>query len=260
MAREFVRRGGVPVLAVDADPNSNLGDLLGMKYEETISDVRDELRDESKIPPGTSKGDYVNVRLNEIIVEGNGIDLIAMGRPEGRECYCYVNEMLRGFLTKLAKNYKIAIIDNEAGMEHLSRRTTDNVDALLIIAEPTAVSMKAAERIFETSKKIRLKIDRTYLVMNRTDKPPGALPCFAGLELLGAIPYDSKVAETSEVGEPVTTVPVDSPAATAVKGIIDNLMLRRPLEADRTGQSPKEQSCEAGQLPTKEFRGAVPGY
>jgi len=216
LTRELIKLGYSPVLAVDADPNSNLGDLLDVKYTETISDVRDELRDESKKPAGTSKSDYIAMRLNQIIAEGNGVDLIAMGRPEGRECYCYVNELLRGFLSNLAKNYKTVIIDNEAGMEHLTRRTTDNVDALFIVSDSTAVSLRAAERISETAEKIKLKIGKKCLVLNRSVKPPeqGTLP--AGIEYLGAVPFDKKILELAEDGKPLVDTPADSAAAAAV--------------------------------------------
>ncbi|MEW6040140.1 MAG: AAA family ATPase [Elusimicrobiota bacterium] len=221
---EFIRRGYTPVLAVDADPNSNLGDLLGLKYTETISDIREELRNPDIIPSNMSKSDFVNMRLNEIIIEGKSVDLIVMGRPEGKECYCYVNEILRGFLSKLSSNYKIVIIDNEAGMEHLSRRTTDNIDALFILADSSASSLRAAERIYKMTTTLKLRIEKKYSVLNRSNNlPPGKVPV-AGAEFLGMIPYDKKLFELSEAGESLTKIRDDSPAQGQVRKILDKVM------------------------------------
>jgi len=163
----LLKNNKIPILAVDADPNSNLGELLDINYETTIADIREELRKPENIPKGFSKPDYINLQIQQALVESTNIDLIVMGRPEGRECYCYVNELLRNFLSRLSKDYKYVIIDNEAGMEHLSRRTTDNIDFLFILSEPTFVSVKSAIKIKNLTKQISLKIDKICLVLNK---------------------------------------------------------------------------------------------
>jgi len=211
-----------PVLAVDADPNSNLGDLLGIKYSSTIADIRDEIRENKNIPTGMAKSDYVDMKLNEIISEGAGLDFIAMGRPEGRECYCYINEILRGFLSKITNQYAAVVLDNEAGMEHLSRRTTDNIDTLFIMTDPTIVSINSAKRVSEAAKKLKLKIEKTYLVLNRVK--PGVDTSLilkdVPIELIGRLPREESIVTRSEKGEPLTGLPENNPYIIELNNIL----------------------------------------
>jgi len=167
LVRYFVETGRKPVLAVDADPNSNFGDLLGVKPEKRISDLREEAKDPSNIPRAVPKSRMIEAWLNEIVQEGNGFDLLTMGRSEGPGCYCYVNDLLRHFLSRLCKSYAVVVIDNEAGMEHLSRLTTDNVDCLLVVSEPTVPSVRTSERILELSHKLPIKVGRKALIFNK---------------------------------------------------------------------------------------------
>jgi len=133
--RYLLRKGSGPILAVDADPNANLGDSLGFRVKETVGSVIAAFNDEKiNIPPGMTKENYLEYRLNQALVEGRELDLVAMGRGEGPECYCYPNLILRKFTDKLASNYAYLVMDNEAGLEHLSRRTTQNVDELLMVS------------------------------------------------------------------------------------------------------------------------------
>lgn len=164
----LIDKNVTPILAVDADPNSNLAENLGVNYDITIADIREELRD-GNIPNNISKSDYITLRLQEAIVEHKGFDLIVMGRPEGRECYCFVNELLRTFLSNLGKSYKFVIIDTEAGMEHLSRRTTDNLDLLVIVSTPTKVSIDTVSKIKTLIPKLKLKILNTLTVINMAE-------------------------------------------------------------------------------------------
>jgi len=213
-----------PLLAVDADPNSNLGELLGINYNTTIADVREELREQKNIPPAMAKSDYIDMRLNQIISEGNGFDLLVMGRPEGRECYCYINELLRGFLSKISKNYTTVVIDNEAGMEHLSRRTTDDIDELFIISEPTFVSIKSAEKIFDLTKKIKLKIKNIHLILNKVkdQKSIENVTSKSNLKPEGIIPYDENILKKSESGNDLTSIDEGSPVFSGIKNILLN--------------------------------------
>jgi len=160
-------------------------------------------------------------------VESRGVDLLTMGRQEGPGCYCYVNHLLRGYLDGLSKNYGYVVVDNEAGMEHLSRRTTQNVDFLLVVSDPSAASLKAAERIRDLASKLQLKIGRRYLVLNRTN---GDLSSYqqeavtrTGLELLGMVPSDEAVQEFSFTGRPLVELPEETVAVQAVGRILEKL-------------------------------------
>ncbi|MFH1258610.1 MAG: AAA family ATPase [Elusimicrobiota bacterium] len=212
-----------PILAVDADPNSNFSDALGLTYTHSIADLREEVRDEKKLPPGLSKLEYVDMRIQEIISEGQGVDLLVMGKPEGRGCYCYVNDILRQHLAKLQKNYSWVIMDNEAGMEHLSRRTTDDVDYLFLITDTSAVGLRAAGRCLETTKSINLKIKKISLIVNQVRSPLS--DAFLreiktlGLDLAGTIPHDEEILKFSEEGRPLSTLPPDNPAVVALRNI-----------------------------------------
>lgn len=165
LIHRLVQEGKTPILAVDADPNSNLNELLGISYQKTVADIREEMRDE-KIPAGMSKPEYLDYGLEQIKVESKNLDLLVMGRPEGAGCYCFVNELLRNYLSRLSKNYYAVVMDNEAGMEHLSRRTTDNLDYLFILSTPTLVSVRSAIRIYQTVKQLKLKIEKIFFILN----------------------------------------------------------------------------------------------
>ena len=195
-----------PVLAVDADPNSNLDVLLGFKVKETISDIREAAKSLSS--PSMSKSDFFNMKLEEIIIEGNGVDLLVMGRPEGPGCYCAVNNMLREYLLRLIKNYKFVVIDNEAGMEHLSRRTASEIDKLLLVSDSTIVGLQSAINAFQAAKKSGLKFKGTSLVVNRSksplDKEKLGLIDDSGLNIAGYIPYKEDLEKNSEKGSMLT--------------------------------------------------------
>jgi len=225
LVRELALRDG-PVLAVDADPNSNLGEQLGMEVGETIGDIREEVLEE-ELPPGITKDRYLEMRVQEVLAEGKGMDLLTMGRPEGPGCYCYVNHLLRGFLDRLVGNYRHVVIDNEAGMEHLSRRTTRDVDWLLVVSDLSIASLKAAGRIRELSEKLKLEVKRRGLVLNRTGGGLSPLQeewiSKTGLEVVGRIPEDRMIWEYSVNGRPLIELPEDSQAVRAVSEIVGSL-------------------------------------
>ncbi|MBU3912190.1 MAG: AAA family ATPase [Candidatus Omnitrophica bacterium] len=191
-----------PVLAVDADPNSNFNLLLGLDYAETVSDIREEARNLSSA--SLSKSDFFSMRLEEAITEGNGVDLLVMGRPEGTGCYCAVNNILREHLSKLSKNYKFVVIDNEAGMEHLSRRTAGHIDILLLVSDSTKVGIQAAINTFNTAKKADLQVKSVSLVINKSRKELGNDQINslekAGLTVAGYVPYSEGIEKNSEKG------------------------------------------------------------
>jgi len=164
--------GNGAVFAVDADPNSCLADYLGLTVDETIGNIREEtLKNIGKIPAGMTKDRWISCRVQECIVESTGVDLLVMGRPEGPGCYCYVNNILRNFMDSYSPNYPYTVIDNEAGMEHLSRRTARKIDYLLIVSDLTPAGLKAALRIRELSCELNLVVGRAGLVLNRADSP-----------------------------------------------------------------------------------------
>jgi len=231
----LLRKGKKPVLAVDADPNSNLNEILGVKYDKTvISTVDDVMREKEKLPAGITKERYLEFHLQDAIIESAGFDLLVMGRTEGPGCYCRANDLLRSFMEKLRENYQYTVMDNEAGMEHLSRRTTRDVDVLLIVANPTVVSLRSAERIYEISHKLSLNIKKRYLVINETginlpagsteiDLPPAEGSASNGWKLAGKVPYDEELLKASINGNSVFNLPQTSLAKKAVSEIMKNL-------------------------------------
>jgi len=226
---QLIRQNKGPILAVDADPNSNLNVGLGMKFEETIADLREEVLTK-EIPSGMSKTEFFDYRLHECLVEGDKVDLLVMGRPEGPGCYCAVNNLLRQYLSRISKQYKYVIMDNEAGMEHLSRRTTDGVDALLITSDPTLVSIRSAARIQEIALQIKLKIKDIYLIINRVAKAKDISSLISGsipdrLALLENIPEDPLVLDASEKEEDLLSLPAESPSFQAVGRLMKKLKL-----------------------------------
>jgi CO dehydrogenase maturation factor len=234
----LIEREEGPVLAVDADPNPNLGCGLGFPPQKTISELRDELLDHiRKLPPGVTKDDYLEMGIQECLWEGHGVDLLAMGAGEGPRCYCAVNSVLRRCIDRLRGAYRYVVLDNEAGLEHLSRCTTQDVDILLIVSNATPVALQAASRIGELTKKLALRIGQEYLVLNDValEAVPAVAsdvaPCFSpaavalaqqtGLNLLGVVPSDPRVREVSFRGQPVSQLGPDSPARRALREIVE---------------------------------------
>ena len=155
-------------MAVDADPNSNLGEKLGVRVERTIGDLREDLlRKADEVPVGQSKQDFVLYQMQLALVEGSSFDLLTMGRPEGPGCYCFINNILRTFIDLAMDRYDHVVIDNEAGMEHLSRRTTKRMDAFLVIADETKVGVETAVRIIKLAREMGIEIGRPTLVLNK---------------------------------------------------------------------------------------------
>lgn len=206
------------VLAVDADPASNLHMALGMPLEDTVGDIREGMLQDVKsgsFMPGMSKQDYLELKINQAIVEGKQIDLVAMGRPEGPGCYCAANNMLRTCLDQLQTNYDYVVIDNEAGMEHLSRQTTRDVDVLFLISDASLRGISTAVRMQELIHELRTTVGQVVLIVNRIhDGVPPVLQeaITAGhLELLGTLPDHSAIREFDAEGRPLAHLPEDDP-------------------------------------------------
>lgn len=220
------------VLAVDGDPSSNLHLALGLPLSATVGEVREGMLAAVKkrqIEPSLSKQDYLDLRVHEALVESRGIDLLAMGRPEGPGCYCAANSMLRTIIDRLENNYDYVVIDNEAGMEHISRQTTQEVGILLIISDLSMRGIITASRTRGLIQEMRTSVGRMGLVVNRVDGelPPPIDKAIkeSGLELIGLVPQDPQVTELDSRGAPIVELPEGSPLRQAVGDIAKRLGL-----------------------------------
>ena len=219
------------VLAVDADPNSCLGLTLGVPPAATVALLREQAR-QKQPAAGSDKVRSFEYAIHQAITEADGFDLITMGRPEGPNCYCAVNNLLRQFLDKLSAAYPFVVIDNEAGMEHLSRRTTNNVDLLCIVAEPAPLGSLTAERIYELAKQLPVSIKKIGIIWNNTAplsrRPPddenlnAIRSTLNAVEILGCVPFDQSVYDASMQSKTVFDVEDNSRALLAAQKILEN--------------------------------------
>jgi len=228
------------ILAIDADPSSNLNMVLGLNLEWTVGDIREGMLEQVKssltqggaamgsMPGGLSKHDYLSYEIQSSLSEGDRFDLIAMGRSEGPGCYCAVNHNLRDVIDNISKNYSYIVIDNEAGMEHLSRRTTRDVQHLLIVTDPTLRGIVAAERILEMQKELSINIENSYLILNRTSEQPPKpiIDKIKQLEakFLGIVPADETLMEFEFEGKPLVDLGDDSPVYQAVSSMMRTIL------------------------------------
>ncbi len=228
------------ILAIDADPSSNLNMVLGLKLDWTVGDIREEMLDQVKaslveggaamgtLSGGLSKRDYLDYEIRSALAEGDAFDLIAMGRPEGPGCYCAVNHNLREVIDTISKHYRYVVIDNEAGMEHLSRRTTRDVDHLLIITDPTQRGLVAAGRIADMRHELDIGIKNAYLIVNRLqgEIPPPLQASIDALDLplLGVVPNDDRFVEFEFTGRPLIELGDESPVYQAVVEMMRHIL------------------------------------
>jgi CO dehydrogenase maturation factor len=215
------------ILAIDADPSSNLNMVLGLDLEWTVGDIREDMLSQVKtsltasgaamgaLPGGISKHEYLDYEIRSSLSEGIQFDLIAMGRSEGPGCYCAVNHNLRDVVDSISKNYRYLVIDNEAGMEHLSRRTTRDVDHMLIVTDPTQRGLVAAQRIAELRNELDIRVENAYLIVNRLNGeiPPALDEAIQQLPipLLGVVPSDNDLMDFEFSGRPLVELGDDSP-------------------------------------------------
>jgi CO dehydrogenase maturation factor len=215
ITRLLCSRPAGAVLAVDADPNSCLGLTLGVKPAITIAQVREQAK--TKQPGGTDRIRSFEYEIQQAITEAAGFDLLTMGRPEGPGCYCAVNNILRQFLDRLSSQYGFVIIDNEAGMEHLSRRTTNNVDLLCIVSEQTPLGELTAGRILALAKQLPISVNRIGIIWNRTND----FKKLDDIETFGCIPYDDAVLNASMQSKTIFDLKKNNSALAAVKKILE---------------------------------------
>ena len=213
---------GEVVLAVDADPNANLHAKLDVPLGTTIGDLREELlKNVDQLPAGVSKQEHVEYRIRLSLVEGSGFDLLTMGRQEGPGCYCYINNILRTFVDSLSDRYACAVIDNEAGMEHLSRRTTRASDVLFVVSDASKAALDSAVRIASLSREMMLDIGRTVLVRNMlgpgSEKPD--MP--DGFDAVYSIERSAAIRACSLTTESLQGIPAHDPAYVGVAEALD---------------------------------------
>ncbi|RME83631.1 MAG: carbon monoxide dehydrogenase [Caldilineae bacterium] len=230
------------ILAIDADPSSNLNMVLGLELSWTVGDIRENILAEVKksltatgaamgtLPGGVTKREYLDYEIRSALAEGERFDLIAMGRSEGPGCYCAVNHNLREIVDAISRNYRYVVIDNEAGLEHLSRRTTRDVEYLLVVSDPSQRGLVAAQRIGAFRHELNINIGECYLILNRLPdgRIPPAIQRFIDekldFPLLGVIPQDDTITEFDFSGRPLVEMPTDSPVYRAVADMMQRLL------------------------------------
>src|SRR4030042_777822 len=220
LIRYMVEKDLKPVLAVDADAKANLNEVLGIPAGQTIGNAREEMKKGGL--PNMTKDIFMEMRIQESLVESEGFDLIIMGRPEGQGCYCAANTLLTQFIEKLSQNYPYLVVDNEAGMEHISRLTTREIDVLLIVSDSSRRGLQAAVRIGELTRELGLKIEKKLVIINRAETEDLAelkaweiLLQDPGLTLLGVIPTDEMIYAFDKEGKPTSTLPENQTARAA---------------------------------------------
>ncbi|MCX5666017.1 MAG: carbon monoxide dehydrogenase [Candidatus Omnitrophica bacterium] len=203
----LIRNDKGSVLAIDADPNSTLPEALGIKSHDSIAGICDDVsKHMDSIPAGMTKERFIEMRIQEALVEEKGFDLLVMGRPEGPGCYCYVNNLLRDLMARVIKNYDFVVIDNAAGMEHISRRTMRTIDKLLLISDYSVIGIRSAKRISDLVKELGIKVGAASLVINKVGgflEPLQDEIRATGVRFAGAIPYDASVEDWSISNKPI---------------------------------------------------------
>jgi CO dehydrogenase maturation factor len=230
----LVRQGETPILAVDADSNANLYEALGVGLGATVGGIRERAREEAQSLKGVSKQEFLELRVQEALVEENGYDLIVMGRPEGRGCYCFANNVLRDILDRLVQNYRHVVIDSEAGLEHISRRTLMSVDQLIMVSDCSVRGVHTTGRISALADEVGLEVKERGLIVNRV--PDGALPPIVqrevdatGLPLIATVPLDANITALDAAGNAIAGIPHNSPARLAVEAMLEQMFLSRKV-------------------------------
>ncbi len=222
------RRTGGPILAIDADPNATLAEVLGLQVETTLGELQaTTLANIRDLPSGVPLGRHIEYELHRAMAEGDGVDLVTMGRGEGPGCYCAVNSILRRCLETLSLGYPYTVLDNEAGLEHLSRRVSQGVDALIIVSDANPVALRAAGRINKLVDELKLDLGHRGLVLNNLRGALGAKAESAledtGLSVLGRLPHDDVLEALNLDERPLSDLPNDHPALGIVDGLLADL-------------------------------------
>jgi CO dehydrogenase maturation factor len=227
LIKYLVKKSKTPILAVDADCNANLNEVLGLEVKDTIGNAREEMK-KGVVPGSMTKDIFMEMKLEEAMVEAPGYDLIVMGQPEGAGCYCAANTLLAGFMARLAGNYPFMVLDNEAGMEHISRLTTKDVDILLIVTDTSRRGLQAALRIDELARSLNIGVGKSYVIINQVKNSLSekALKMIedGGLELAGTVPDDDTIYEYDFNGQATIEMPEESPSVRAAFEIFEKIV------------------------------------
>jgi CO dehydrogenase maturation factor len=226
LLRQMVhQKKGISILAVDADPNANLDEALGLTVTTTISELLEESKNPKAIPSGMSKNIFIEYKLQQSLVESKDIDLLVMGGPQGPGCYCYPNDLLRKHLENVGENYDFVAVDSEAGLEHISRRTIPHIDEMFVISDCSARGIRSAGRVHDLIRGLKSAVKTVYLVVTKTTE--GSIESLkeeierTGLTLIGDIPLDPFVVEYDLAGKPLFDLPDDAVSVKAVETILD---------------------------------------
>ena len=229
LIRYLIENNRKPVLAVDADANANLNEVLGVEVEMTLSEAREEMKTTHSV--SMTKDQLIEMRVNQALIEADGFDLVVMGQPEGAGCYCAANSVLSSVLDKLVDNYPYLVMDNEAGLEHISRLVTKNIGVMLIVSDPTRRGIVTAGRIKTLTDGLPMAVGSTYLIINQVrGENEEALKKLAdeqGLEILGLIPADDELMEFDLAGKPTIGLPVDNVAVQSAYDVFDSVIQAR---------------------------------
>jgi len=230
LIKYLVEKGLTPVLAVDADANENLNELIGLSVETSLGDIRERMKTET--PPGMTKRDYMEMYINRAVIEAKGFDLLVMGQPEGPGCYCMANTILAQIMEGLARSYRYLIVDNEAGMEHLSRLNLRKIHTLFVISDPSIRGIVAAARIADLTKALKVEVRNKVLIVNRIPRVlPAALEdqiqeVVQKTDLLfgGYVPASDDIFQSELKQESLLKLPANTVVVQVIKRIFDKFL------------------------------------
>ena len=234
ITRYLINNKLTPILAIDADPNANFGESMGLDVLETVgSTIAGFNEDKISLPQGMTKEAYLEFKLNTTLVESRGVDLLTMGRGQGADCYCYPNVVLRKFADTLVSNYRYMVMDNEAGMEHLSRKTTDNIDVLILVSNHSIKGIRAVARIKELVDELKLTVGQEMVAI--TSVPDKLDPLLIeeteklGIKPAALIPYDDAIQKYDFERRTLLDLPDESKAVVAVAGLMSGILGKEPI-------------------------------
>ena len=227
LVRFLLEHDMTPILAVDADANSNLNEVLGLTVEDTLGEAREMMKKD--VPVGMTKDIFMEMKVEQALVEANGFDLIVMGRPEGPGCYCAANNLLSKFIERMMGNYPYLVVDNEAGMEHFSRLTTKDIDLLLVVSDSSRRGILSARRIYDLVDELGIRVGRKYLLINQYRDKLASLVAketqVFGPDCVSTIPEDDLIYQFDLEGKPTVQLPTESVALQAANEIFTRLLM-----------------------------------
>ncbi len=227
LVRFLLEHDMTPILAVDADANSNLNEVLGLTVEDTLGEAREMMKKD--VPVGMTKDIFMEMKVEQALVEANGFDLIVMGRPEGPGCYCAANNLLSKFIERMMANYPYLVVDNEAGMEHFSRLTTKDIDLLLVVSDSSRRGILSARRIYDLVDELGIRVGRKYLLINQYRDKLASLVAketqVFGPDYVRTIPEDDLIYQFDLEGKPTVQLPPESVALQAANEIFTKLLM-----------------------------------